>query len=275
MSSSHLKAVIFDVGGVVVKSPLLAIAAYEREQGLPKDFINVCIAARGDQGAWQRFERGELPLLRFYREFTQDLNDLENASRWYREHCARRNVDCPPIPTALSIDGRELFGRMMRESSEFNSDVVEAIRHIRRQGKYRLIALTNDYSRELSLLRGPGDSDADLLREMEFLGWTDGPESDPGKVGGKQDKLRVLFDDFVRSSESGMRKPESAFYLYACNRNGIRPYEAVFLDDIGANLRAAKELGMETIQVRIGRTKEALRELGNKLSLELVFGSRL
>lgn len=62
MSSPHLKAVIFDVcfadaldvipdgvhanadafqvGGVVCRSPLLAIAAYESEHGIPVNYIN-------------------------------------------------------------------------------------------------------------------------------------------------------------------------------------------------------------------------------------------
>lgn len=36
----NLKAVFFDIGGVVVRSPLIAIAEYEKEQGMPKDWIN-------------------------------------------------------------------------------------------------------------------------------------------------------------------------------------------------------------------------------------------
>jgi len=71
------------------------------------------------------------------------------------------------------------------------------------------------------------------------------------------------------------RKPERAFYEYACRRNGIQPREAVFLDDIGHNLRAAKQLGMETIQVKVGRTKESLEELGQRLGLDLVIKGRL
>ena len=36
----NLKAVFFDIGGVVVRSPLIAIAEYEKERGMPKDWIN-------------------------------------------------------------------------------------------------------------------------------------------------------------------------------------------------------------------------------------------
>jgi len=66
-----------------------------------------------------------------------------------------------------------------------------------------------------------------------------------------------------------MRKPEHGFYLLACERNGISPLEALFLDDIGLNLKAAKELGIDTIQVFIGKTQEAVKELEIKLGLDL------
>jgi hypothetical protein len=36
-----LRAVMFDIGGVVVRSPLLAMYAYEREMGLPQNYLNV------------------------------------------------------------------------------------------------------------------------------------------------------------------------------------------------------------------------------------------
>jgi len=35
-----IKAVILDIGGVVVRSPMLGIAAYEKEHGLPSNYIN-------------------------------------------------------------------------------------------------------------------------------------------------------------------------------------------------------------------------------------------
>lgn len=39
--SSTIRAVIFDIGGVVLTSPLIAIGEYEQEKGLPKDWLNV------------------------------------------------------------------------------------------------------------------------------------------------------------------------------------------------------------------------------------------
>lgn len=58
-----------------------------------------------------------------------------------------------------------------------------------------------------------------------------------------------LFDVIVESSVVGVRKPEPAFYEIACERLGIEPAEAVFLDDLGVNLKPARAMGMTTIRV--------------------------
>ena len=47
----------------------------------------------------------------------------------------------------------------------------------------------------------------------------------------------------------GVRKPDIRFYELACERIGIEPAEAVFLDDLGINLKPAKAMGMTTIKV--------------------------
>ena len=59
----------------------------------------------------------------------------------------------------------------------------------------------------------------------------------------------ALFDAVVESSKVGVRKPDPRFYELACQRLGIEPAEAVFLDDLGINLKPAKAMGMTTIKV--------------------------
>ncbi|KAK0197556.1 HAD-like domain-containing protein [Armillaria mellea] len=254
MTFPRIKAVIFDVGGVVVRSPFIAIAAYEREHGVPDNYLNCSIVERGHQGAWQKFERGELSLLPFYEAFSHDLSDTENGNKWYQEYCRRRNIDCPPLPKGLNVDGRELFGAMMRLSAEYDPHILEAIRRIRAAGRHKIIALTNNYARS-------GEDNQIPPSELEFLGWDEG--------GATPQQLRSLFDDFCDSSVTGMRKPEPEFYLLACKRNNLEPREAIFLDDIGMNLKAAKKLGMETIHVPIGGTLDAVRQLEVKLGIDL------
>ena len=46
-----------------------------------------------------------------------------------------------------------------------------------------------------------------------------------------------------------MRKPDRRFYELACDALRIEPDEAVFLDDLGVNLKPAREMGMHTIKV--------------------------
>jgi len=70
-----------------------------------------------------------------------------------------------------------------------------------------------------------------------------------------------------------MRKPEPQFYIAMCKRNAIDPKNAVFLDDIGINLKAARKLGMETIHVPLGGSLVAVRELEEKLGINLTSSS--
>ncbi|MDA8045612.1 MAG: HAD-IA family hydrolase [Actinomycetota bacterium] len=58
-----------------------------------------------------------------------------------------------------------------------------------------------------------------------------------------------LFDVVVESSRVGYRKPDPHFYEMACRMLGIDAGEAVFLDDLGVNLKPARAMGMSTIKV--------------------------
>jgi len=57
------------------------------------------------------------------------------------------------------------------------------------------------------------------------------------------------FDVIVESSKSGLRKPDPAIYQLVCQRLEVEPSEVVFLDDLGVNLKPARDLGMTTIKV--------------------------
>jgi putative hydrolase of the HAD superfamily len=56
-----------------------------------------------------------------------------------------------------------------------------------------------------------------------------------------------LVDDIVYSHEVGMSKPVAAIYELACARLDVRPDETVFIDDVPANIEAARGLGMTAI----------------------------
>lgn len=67
------------------------------------------------------------------------------------------------------------------------------------------------------------------------------------------------FDAVIESSVVGVRKPDPAFYELACEALAIAPDQAVFLDDLGVNLKPAKAMGMATIKV--GDAAAALDQL--------------
>ena len=72
-------------------------------------------------------------------------------------------------------------------------------------------------------------------------------------------QVMSLFDYVVESSKAGIRKPNPKIYLMACAALKIEPSQAVYLDDLGINLKPAKALGMATIKV--STPDQALAEL--------------
>jgi epoxide hydrolase-like predicted phosphatase len=56
-----------------------------------------------------------------------------------------------------------------------------------------------------------------------------------------------MFDVLVISGEHRVRKPEARIYEIAVARMDLPPSELVFVDDIGANLKPARAMGMTTI----------------------------
>lgn len=58
-----------------------------------------------------------------------------------------------------------------------------------------------------------------------------------------------LFLQIVESCIEGICKPDPRIYQLCAKRLGVQPTEAIFLDDIGQNLKAAAQLGFHTIKV--------------------------
>jgi len=205
-----VRAVIFDLGGVVLDSPLHAIARFEREHGIPEGFVNRVVASTGPEGAWGRLERGLL-----------DFTDFVTAF----------GAECASAGQPLSA--RDLMERIAGVAQP-RPPMLAAIRRIRARGLLAA-ALTNN--------------------------WVSEPR-------GGDHALRDCFDAFFESSALGLQKPDPRIYAHACNALGVRPAEAVFLDDIGRNLKAARALGMTTI--RVLEPRAALGELEEVLGFPLL-----
>ena len=81
-------------------------------------------------------------------------------------------------------------------------------------------------------------------------------------------QILSLFDLVIESSVVGARKPEARFYQIALQQLEIEPSQAVYLDDLGINLKPARALGMKTIKV--DTPEQALAELETALNISLV-----
>jgi putative hydrolase of the HAD superfamily len=115
-----IDGVLFDLGGVVMESPLAAIARYERDHGLPAQAVNRAIRAAGESGAWARLERGELSLQTFCGPFEAE--------------CRACGVD---------VSGARLM-RYIAEAGAPRPAMIEAVRRLRAHG-VRTGALTNNW----------------------------------------------------------------------------------------------------------------------------------
>lgn len=69
---TDFKAVFWDFGGVFTSSPFTAFNRFEREQGLPENFIRTLNSINPDTNAWARYERNTIDLAQFDRLFEQE-----------------------------------------------------------------------------------------------------------------------------------------------------------------------------------------------------------
>jgi epoxide hydrolase-like predicted phosphatase len=255
--SSIPKIVLFDIGGVVVSSPFLAITAYENNTSIPSGWINFAISRSAPHGAWSRLERGEY--VADDKWFPLFKADLTNEVLW-REFHARRGKDGNDVPALPEIDAEKLFYAMMAAASTPDAHIVPAVRKLRADGRFVVGALSNTSVYTVPTTSAPASSGKDK------------PAFNP----------RTLFPDlFISSAHSGMRKPEKRIYEHALQearrlwkdqgRKGeVEASDVLFLDDIGENLRVAKECGWRTVRVRIGKTRDAVREVEGIVRLRLL-----
>ena len=88
-----------------------------------------------------------------------------------------------------------------------------------------------------------------------------------GERAAQMAEVMAMFDLVVESSKEGIRKPNPQIYVLTCQRLSIAPSQAVFLDDLGVNLKPARALGMHTIKVV--DESQAIEELASVTGLAL------
>ncbi len=125
------------------------------------------------------------------------------------------------------INGRDILGLL---SGEVRPRMAAAVAKVRAEG-FITACLTNNF-----MARDSGD-------ESEERG-SGVSEGDPAR-----NAVMAQFHEVIESSRIGIRKPELGFYEKALALLEIEASDAVFLDDLGVNLKPAKAMGMTTIKV--------------------------
>jgi putative hydrolase of the HAD superfamily len=114
---TSVSAVLWDFGGVLSTSPFEAFARYEREHGLPADFLRRVNATNPDANAWSRLERNELTVDEFGRAFAEESRALGHE-----------------------VDGRDVLALL---GGDLRPEMFRAIVRIREHG-LRTALLTNN-----------------------------------------------------------------------------------------------------------------------------------
>jgi len=173
-----------------------------------------------------------------------------------QESTAEGEEATPPLPT---IDAEPLFWSMMTIGQTTDPHIFPAVLALRKSSRFIIGALSN----------------TSLFPTSHPLST---PPRDP------EFNIRSAFDIFISSAHSGMRKPEKRIYEHAMEEarrvwkesgrekeeGMLEVGDVLFLDDIGENLRMARSIGWRTIRVRLGETREAVRELEAETGMRLV-----
>jgi putative hydrolase of the HAD superfamily len=96
-----VSAVVFDLGGVITESPMIAFAAYEREAALPDGLIRQLNSTDPDTNAWARFERNELDVAGFSTAFEAEAAALGHRLDAGRVLAALRGEVRPAMVEAI------------------------------------------------------------------------------------------------------------------------------------------------------------------------------
>lgn len=80
-------------------------------------------------------------------------------------------------------------------------------------------------------------------------------------------EVMALFDHVIESAKIGLRKPDPRIYTRMVEMLQVDPNRCVYLDDLGVNLKPAREMGMTTIKVTSGAQAIAELEAATGLTL--------
>ncbi|WP_298255096.1 HAD-IA family hydrolase [Bradyrhizobium sp.] len=172
---------------------------------------------------------------------TNTANHLENA--WAKFERAEVDIEtfdrlfaAESLALGAEVQGRDVLPLL---AGDLRPEMVEALRRIR--SKFKTGCITNNL-----------------------------PANAIGSAGGRTlyiAEVMALFDHVIESAKIGLRKPDPGIYRMMADALAVDPKRCIYLDDLGVNLKPAREMGMTTIKVV--SAKQALAELEAATGLPL------
>jgi len=184
------------------------------------DFGGVLTSSPFDAFARFEAERG-LPIDIIRR--TNAANHFENA--WAKFE--RAEVDLDTFDELFAAESRALGAEVRGKdvlpllSGDLRPEMVEALRRVKQS--FKTGCITNNLP-----ANAIGSASGRTLYVAEVM---------------------ALFDHVIESAKIGLRKPDPKIYRMMTETLGVDPNNCVYLDDLGVNLKPAREMGMTTIKV--------------------------
>lgn len=172
---------------------------------------------------------------------TNAANHLENA--WARFERAEVDIDtfdklfaAESLALGAEVRGRDVLPLLQ---GDLRPEMVEALKRIKAQ--FKTGCITNNL---------PANAIGSMTGRSLYVA-----------------EVMVLFDHVIESAKIGLRKPDPRIYQLMVETLRVDPKKCVYLDDLGVNLKPAREMGMTTIKVTSGA--QAITELEAATGLKL------
>lgn len=173
---------------------------------------------------------------------TNAANHLENA--WAKFE--RAEVDIETFDRLFAVEslalGAEVRGRDVLPllQGDLRPEMIEALKRIKAQ--FKTGCITNNL---------PANAIGSMTGRSLYVA-----------------EVMVLFDHVIESAKIGLRKPDPRIYQLMVETLKVDPKNCVYLDDLGVNLKPAREMGMTTIKVTSGAQAIAELEAATGVTLQ-------
>jgi putative hydrolase of the HAD superfamily len=172
--------------------------------------------------AFSRFERERALPADIIRR-TNAANHLENA--WAKFERAEVDIDTfdrlfaeESAALGAEVRGKDVLPLL---SGDIRPDMVEALKRVK--ADFKTGCITNNL---------PANAIGSATGRSLYIA-----------------EVMVLFDHVIESAKIGLRKPDPRIYHMMIEALKVDPRNCVYLDDLGVNLKPARDMGMTTIKV--------------------------